>query len=63
MSKDKNRPATSNDGPPVRVSSSGVGYVKAADILRSPAGQREIRRTVESGVYQQKASKAQTQGA
>ena len=40
--------------PPVRVSKSGVSSVAPADILRSAAGQREIQKTVTSGIYRQK---------
>jgi hypothetical protein len=40
--------------PPVRVSKSGVSSVSPADILRSAAGQREIQKTVSSGLYRQK---------
>lgn len=46
--------------PPVRVSKSGVSSVSAADILRSAVGQREIRKTVQSGLYRQKHAAAQS---
>lgn len=37
--------------PPVRISKSGVSSVSAGDILRSAAGQREIHKTLSSGIY------------
>ena len=37
--------------PPVRISKAGVSSVSAADILRSAAGQREINKTLTSGIY------------
>lgn len=40
--------------PPVRVSKPGASSVAPADILRSVAGQREIQKTVTSGIYRQK---------
>ena len=46
--------------PPVRVSKSGVSSVSAADILRSAVGQREIRKSVQSGLYRQKHAAAQS---
>ena len=39
------------DKPPVKVSKSGVSSVSPADILRSQAGQAEIRKTLKSNMY------------
>jgi hypothetical protein len=46
--------------PPVHISKSGVSSVSAADILRSAAGQREIYKTLSSGIYrpQRRAGRA-----
>jgi len=37
--------------PPVHISRSGVSSVDPADILRSAAGQREIRKTLNAAIY------------
>lgn len=41
--------------PPVHVSRSGVSSIRPADILRSAAGQREIRKTMDAAIYTIKA--------
>lgn len=37
--------------PPVYSSKSGVSFVRPIDILRSAAGQREIRKTMNAAIY------------
>lgn len=46
------------DKPSVTVSRSGVSSVKAADIIRSRAGQEELRKTRDAKLYTAKAPRS-----